>query len=143
MNLVLDVLDVVVNTLWQAVLIAFAVWLLLRFTPRINAATKYAIWWVTLACVLILPFETQIFSAVKPEQMSAPALRSAAATQAFDVRPSITGTTFLRVQPRRKAVWPGIAFSVWAALLLWQILRIIRSYLYLRGIKKRARSAPA
>jgi bla regulator protein blaR1 len=104
--------------------------------------TKYAIWWVTLACVLILPFETQIFSPVKPEHMSAPALRSAAASQAFDVRPSITGTTVLRVQPRQKAVWPHVVFSVWAGLLLWQILRIIRSYLYLRGIKKRATSAP-
>ena len=53
------------TTFWSAMvngailsaLLAAAVWLALRATPRhsLNAATRYAIWWMVLAVTLALP----------------------------------------------------------------------------------------
>ena len=38
----------VLNALWQDALLVVAVWLVLHAWPRINAATRYAVWIVTL-----------------------------------------------------------------------------------------------
>ena len=46
------------NGLWQGALIAAAVWLVLGLTPRLNAATRYVIWWATLLVVSLLPLRT-------------------------------------------------------------------------------------
>ena len=40
---------------WQASALALAVAAALRLAPRLSAASRHAIWWVTLACVLIMP----------------------------------------------------------------------------------------
>ena len=42
--------------LWQGVLVVGLVALMFRMTSRISAATRYAIWWVTLAVVIGLPW---------------------------------------------------------------------------------------
>ena len=39
------------NSLWEAALLAALVWLALRFAPRMNAATRFAIWWAALGVV--------------------------------------------------------------------------------------------
>ena len=45
----------VLNSLWQAVAVAAAAWVAMRFTPRMNAATRHALWWAVLAAILLLP----------------------------------------------------------------------------------------
>ncbi len=60
MRIVSDVLAAVLNSLWQAALVAVLVWLTLRFLKpgslhKINAATRYAIWWGVLVVTLALP----------------------------------------------------------------------------------------
>ena len=55
-----EILEAVLNSLWQAAAVAAAVWLLLKLTPRINAATRYAVWWAVLAVVVLLPVATGI-----------------------------------------------------------------------------------
>ncbi len=51
------VLAAVVNGAIVSVFLAAAVWLLLRIAPRrlLNAATRYAIWWMALIAVIALP----------------------------------------------------------------------------------------
>jgi hypothetical protein len=44
MSTILAVLSAVVNSLWQALAVTVLVWLALRFLPRMNAATRHAIW---------------------------------------------------------------------------------------------------
>ena len=46
---------VVVNWMWQGVAVAAAVRVALRLAPRVNAATRYAVWLAALAAVALLP----------------------------------------------------------------------------------------
>ncbi len=57
MNVVTFIMDSVLNTLWQSALVVGTVWAGLKFSPaRVNAATRYVIWWITLVAVLTLPW---------------------------------------------------------------------------------------
>ena len=49
------ILEAFLNTLWQTGAIALLAWAALRWTPRINAATRGAVWWAVLAFVVLLP----------------------------------------------------------------------------------------
>jgi bla regulator protein blaR1 len=57
------ILVAVVNSLWQALLVAVLVWAALKLLARtkvaVNAATRYIIWWAALGVVLILPLAPQ------------------------------------------------------------------------------------
>ena len=48
------------NSLWQGALLSLAVWFVLRHLTRFSAATRLAIWQVTLAVVLLLPALRQL-----------------------------------------------------------------------------------
>src|SRR5271163_115487 len=52
-----QILSAVINGAVNSVPFAAAAWLILRVVPRtiLNAATRYAIWWIILAMVLLLP----------------------------------------------------------------------------------------
>ena len=45
----------VLNTLWQALAVAAVMWFVLRLMPRVNAATRHAVWWAVLALVVLMP----------------------------------------------------------------------------------------
>ena len=49
------ILEAVLNTLWQTAAVALLAWAALRWTPRVNAATREAVWWAVLAFVVLLP----------------------------------------------------------------------------------------
>ncbi|MGB8627176.1 MAG: hypothetical protein WCD03_13545, partial [Candidatus Cybelea sp.] len=50
--------NVLFNGLWQgAVLVAIA-WFVTRLIPRSNAATRYALWFLTLLALAIVPILT-------------------------------------------------------------------------------------
>src|SRR5260370_38524097 len=49
------ILEAFLNTLWQNAAIALLAWAALRWTPRVNAATREAVWWAVLAFVVLLP----------------------------------------------------------------------------------------
>ena len=48
-------MDTLVAWLWQGALLTTAVAVSLRLATRASAATRHAIWWMTLACVLAIP----------------------------------------------------------------------------------------
>ncbi|MGH9938095.1 MAG: M56 family metallopeptidase, partial [Blastocatellia bacterium] len=47
--------EALLNTLWQGMLIAALVWMLLRLTKRASATTRHAVWLVTLLTIGALP----------------------------------------------------------------------------------------
>ena len=49
------ILLVILNTLLPAIGLAATTWVVLRVL-RINAATRYWIWWAVVAAVIVLPF---------------------------------------------------------------------------------------
>lgn len=48
------------NSLWEAAVLAFAVWLVLRALPNVNATTRYAAWCLALGGALLLPLATAV-----------------------------------------------------------------------------------
>jgi uncharacterized protein (TIGR03435 family) len=126
------------NSLWQSGVVAALVWLALKFARRINAATRYIIWWIVLASVLLLPlaelprqpWRAQSAPVVAPRPtginyLKTPMLIAPDAIVTFREEPSVR--------------WPVLILGLWAALLLYRLGQICKSYLYLRGIKRRAR----
>jgi beta-lactamase regulating signal transducer with metallopeptidase domain len=47
--------EAVLNGLWQGMALTAIVWVTMRLAPHTSAATRYSIWWATLAGVLTLP----------------------------------------------------------------------------------------
>jgi len=144
MNAILAVLSAVVNSLWQALAVAALVWLVLRFVPRStlsnNAATRHAIWWATLGVVLVLPAAPQLIRMMQsnPQPVAVKVIKAPIAAPA----PVTAEPVIVTVVPGRAAIWPLAIFAVWAAILLWRIYQIGRSYFYLRNVKRRASVSP-
>jgi beta-lactamase regulating signal transducer with metallopeptidase domain len=44
------------NGIWQGVILAAAMWLLLKLFPRLNATTRFTALWLTLCAVAVMPF---------------------------------------------------------------------------------------
>ncbi len=66
------------NSLWEAALLALAVWAILRVFPNLNATTRYAAWCVALAGSLLLPIFTAIPQISVQHQSSVVFARTAA-----------------------------------------------------------------
>src|SRR5579871_1483691 len=138
MNVILAILTAVINSLWQAALVAAIVWAALRFWPRTNAATRYAIWWAALAVVLILPAAPRWIEAVRRHVVSANAKPGIAASAPVAAPPRVEFLV-IPAAPPRAARWPVAVLAIWAAILAWRLYQIGRSYVYLRGVKRRAK----
>ncbi len=140
MNNVAEILIAVANSFGQAALLAVLVLFALAALPKINvtinAATRHVIWWAVLLVVLVLPFipkravSLRVPSAVQP-------IRPAISPPARPEPPALMVVTAERA-PR----WPLWIAIIWAALFLYRMYQILRSYLHLRGVKLRASLAP-
>jgi beta-lactamase regulating signal transducer with metallopeptidase domain len=162
-------LAAVLNTLWLALAVSAALGSVLRLVPRVNAATRHAVWWVVLALVVLLPLATLLgWNASfmpSPEQMERPMQMHVRSSSA--VKPLIITGAHAPVQPlasgpfdalpsRRAAAsrvrlplevhlgkWPTSLFFLWMAVSSVLLARIVRSYFKLRGLLQRARPASA
>lgn len=133
-----------------------AVWLVLRLTPRrvLNAATRYALWWATLAVVVVLP-------AVYLPRPSAPTGQAIAfGGRSFSLSPVAHVTVLpglssavpahpptlpeLPKFPIRIAatLWPRRVLAAWAAASLLLLLRLLASFILLSRTSARAHEVP-
>ena len=48
-------MTLIVTWLWQGLAIAWFTAAAVRAMPRLNAATRHAVWWLALAAVLAIP----------------------------------------------------------------------------------------
>jgi beta-lactamase regulating signal transducer with metallopeptidase domain len=84
-----------VNSLWQATLIVGLVFLLFRALNRPSAATRHAIWLISLAAISILPFVPMLSHQADPIRSAetavetAPLATSAASEKGLPTNPSI------------------------------------------------------
>jgi uncharacterized protein (TIGR03435 family) len=143
MNTLSTVLMTLMNSLWQAALLAALVWLALRFAPRMSAATRFAIWWAALGVVAFLPAAPRMITAAR--EWSEPAtLRSTRPISLSRQQVRIVDAApLIIVEPARRAStsehsWPGWIAAAWALAFLYRLGQVVRSYLYLRGLKRRA-----
>ena len=129
----------VLNSLWQAAVVAARVWAALKFAKRINAATRYAIWWAVLGVVLALPAAPR---ALAWWHMRAQAPQAAAVNRPAPARVTVPliedQPAMVTLNTERSARWPLWIGGLWAALCAYRLWQIGRSYVYLRGVKRRA-----
>lgn len=135
----MNVFALVLNSLWQSAAVAGLVWLALRFLPGVNAATRYIVWWVALAVVLLLPLAPVL---TRPETTRA-VIHSAHAAPPNTLLPANDSPVMVTVRPRPSAKWPLAITLLWSVAFLYGSSRTVRSYLWLRGVKARAIASPA
>jgi beta-lactamase regulating signal transducer with metallopeptidase domain len=137
------------NGLLPALAVAAAAWVLLKVTPRMNAATRHAIWWLVLALAVLLPVGFAIHDAGRvrvparrervvrmPDRNGPAELIGPPATVSAPVHRAAQ----LELREGRWSLWLPI---LWLGLFAAQLGRLGLSYLRLRGIKRRSRTASA
>ncbi len=134
--------------------VTLAVWVAMLLAPRraLNAATRYAVWWITLVVVLTLPafYLPRISGPGSAPRPASPAdavtVLETAAPPAAEISPA---TVDAPPPPRRlefplelrAGSWPGRIFAAWGMLALLMLLRLAASYAILERRKRRARPA--
>ena len=120
------------------------VWLALRVSRRwVNAATRYAIWWIVLAIVVCLPFR---YVRYRPSPHYAQIAATPAALPATVIAQP-TSVTTRASSPRRADTprfplrvaagsWPVWIMTVWAIAALIMLLRLFVSYALLWKMKR-------
>jgi bla regulator protein blaR1 len=143
MNSIVQILVAVLNSLWQAAIVAALVWLALKFARRrnlaMNAATRYVVWWAALGVVLVLPAAPGALALWRTRAAHTPA--STAAPKA--AQPLLPATNFdapalITLREQRSTRWPFWVLAIWSVVFLYRLVEIVRSYFYLRGVKRRA-----
>lgn len=136
--------EAALNSLWQAALAVALVWLVLRWARlRFNAATRYVIWWAVLAVVLALPAGPSAISWWRSRVHTEVANAPRAVTRSVPVPVTLPeAPVVVTLRPEGASKWPYWILGLWAALCLFRMGQIARSYFYLRGVKRRAAISP-
>ena len=126
------------NGLLPALAVAAAAWVLLKVTPRMNAATRHAIWWLVLALAVLLPVGFAIHDAGRvrvparrervvrmPDRNGPAELIGPPATVSAPVHRAAQ----LELREGRWSLWLPI---LWLGLFAAQLGRLGLSYLRLR-----------
>ena len=159
-------LTAVLNTLWLALAVAAVVWLALRLMPRVNGATRHAVWWIVLSLVVLMPFATLLLRPAPPvpsrartEVSTLPRVRSSSAVKPLDRRDANLPVLPVPSDPvHSRAVaatrvripiefhpgnWPSSVLFLWIVVSCVLLVRIVRSYFRLCTLIHRARPASA
>ena len=135
----------IVNSTILSTLLSLAVWLALQITPRhaLNAATRYAIWWLVLIATLALPMAYIRLTPTRLRQQAALTnpTRDVLWVQSTPTAPVATRAITLPLEiPASKWLQPLLLFWIATSLLL--LARVILSYAALYRRSARATSAP-
>ena len=149
------------NSLWEAALLAFAVWLILRVLPNLNATTRYAAWCVALVAALLLPIATAIpqitvqhpsahvtaasaeqppAAAAQPSHRSSTTLAKAAAAPAATASQN-AAPAFKLPERLRFSLPEYVALGLFAAWVLAAVLMLVRLFVNLWRLERLKRDA--
>jgi len=149
------ILSALINGGIAGAAVTVAVWLVLWAAPRraLNAATRYAIWWIALLVVVALPL-FYLPHRVEPASAFVPAAPVTGYTEtlpAAHTTPVVSEASVSSHQAPRwpqfpleiaAGAWPGRIFAAWGVAAILMLLRLFLSYLALERRKRCARPAP-
>jgi uncharacterized protein YjbI with pentapeptide repeats/beta-lactamase regulating signal transducer with metallopeptidase domain len=146
-----------VNGLWQGAAIALVAWLALTVFRGANASTRYAVWSLTLVCIVVIPIVTT-FSRVSvvtsaPHATARPASRSIesaghpskkrVAAPGESARLRETGSSFSLPRfalPAFRLPVSGVAvaaaFALWLVAVLVMLARLVAAFVILERLKR-------
>jgi Ca-activated chloride channel family protein len=148
------ILAALLNGALVSVPLTAAVWVALRLTPRgaLNAATRYVVWWATLAVVVALPaMYLPIHSRhwVPSQVVAVPGGVGAPQTATWQfAEPSRVS---IGTPPSRRPLfplevpagrWPKWIAATWLLVTLLMLVRLVASWVLLERRKARAFAAP-
>jgi len=138
-------LAALLNTLWYAAAVVALTWVVLRYSRRVNAATRYWIWTAVLGFLVVLPFLPALVANAGAAKSGAPAAAAPLATiptapQAVQHLAPVMLT--LSSAPGSNP-WPLWLMAVWIAVAGWQLMRLMRGIISVRRLKARSEKAPA
>ena len=122
-------MTLIVSWLWQGLAIAWITAAAVSAMPRLNAATRHAIWWLALAAVLAIPV-AQALAAIAPDTLPAPGPGGPL---------DAAGALMLPAFPDGVV---AVAAALWAMAATVGLLRIVRSCRGLGRLKRACRSGP-
>lgn len=129
-----EVLVAVLNAWWQAILLTAIVWIVLRDLPRIGAATRLALWQVTLAVVLLLP-ALQLIPMPRETPRSSPLPPQANILPLPEPTPPIQQVPVIEVSDVKICEVLG---SLAILLALLQLFRLAIGYWAVRRLKRKS-----
>jgi bla regulator protein blaR1 len=122
-------IEVLLNSLWQGAFVVVVAAALTAFVPQRHAATRYAVWFVSLVALAALPLIGHFLFAAPPPGIPAAVIRT---------------TTVASHATQRAADASGRWFwAVWLAGVLFCLSRLSLSYFRVTGIVRSALAAPA
>jgi beta-lactamase regulating signal transducer with metallopeptidase domain len=140
-------LAALINGFVVSVPLAGFVWMALRVSRRwVNAATRYAIWWILLALVVCLPCRYVSFRP-SPHYARIAATSAALPPTAIAQRLPVYSHSVRADTPRFPVrvvpgAWPAWIVAAWAIAAFAMLLRLIVSYGLLWKMKRQAVDAP-
>jgi uncharacterized protein YjbI with pentapeptide repeats/beta-lactamase regulating signal transducer with metallopeptidase domain len=152
----------ILNALWEDALLVLCIALLLRFWPRINAATRYTVWSATLIAAIIVPVVTTVSFFAVPKPQVTPVMTQAATRAAPHAQVSITRvgkTSAAQAQPSALPAAPApslpvrlrftlpaslalAVFAAWILLAAYALVRLILGLTRLEQLKRDALPLP-
>ncbi|MDP9024180.1 MAG: pentapeptide repeat-containing protein [Candidatus Eremiobacteraeota bacterium] len=154
---------ILVNGLWQGALIAFITWVALRLFSAANASTRYAVWALALAAVVIVPVATSLSRVAIDGQDVQHRVTPATVSQRNVSRLSIDGVKHDVIRVRSHVSAPGrtkagvparasapenhsfryavptlaaaVAFGLWGVVAIFVVVRLIVALLALERLK--------
>jgi len=164
-------MTILLNGILQGALLTAAVWLLLKFLPRLNAATRYTVWWIALLFVAVLPLRQPLIGGIpqharsaavlvaKPEALPSPpvgagyplhpafpAIEPAPAAplsrgDGVTISPRIASDTLFPIRLASRPV-SQVMIVLWALASAVLLNRLVISYRSMQRLKTRATPAP-
>lgn len=138
--------EAVLNGWWQGILLTLLVWVVLRDLPRISAATRLAIWQLTLLIVLLLPvlqgvllpFWNDRTSGLPAKDRQTELAPTPATVALAELKPLPAMPPRPLVEVSESSVAPMLLAGA-LLLALVQLLRLAIGYWVVRRLKKSAR----
>jgi len=148
------VLEALINSLWQGILLSITVIFILRTIRKLNATTRYIILWLTLLTLAFLPFVRLLLitgesiesipasskqetadkrSLVSPEQRSNLSLTESDGEESFLARLPHSKSINIPVPMK---VLPSLILGLWILVTIFMLSRLLRSHFYTRRLKR-------
>ena len=121
--------------LWQGVALAVSLSIALRLLPRVNAATRYVLWWGAFGALIFLGWQSWPHVAIAGSVGSA---ANAVASSAPALAPAIPVITVQPLPP-----WAlSLISMLWASVALFRLLQIVPGLNALYRLKDECRPFP-
>ncbi len=130
-----------VQWLWQGTVLAVAVAVTLRCVPRANAATRHAIWWLTLAATLALPVAASLPGL--PSRLPLTISNAAAEAGPTTARAGGDVTSAWLTVPAAADGLVACGIGIWLGSVVFAVLRLVAGISMVQRLKRQSPLAPA